>query len=138
MIILFIYFKYILLIMLLQLSHFPPFIPLLPAYLLPHSFPPFSSCPWVIHISSLATPFPILFLISPCLFFTYRFVLLNSCTFPSMLYLPHPSCNPQNDLHVYDSLPVLVVCLVCYLDSVVDSCTFVAISMFIVLIFFLI
>ena len=53
---------YILLIMLLQLSHFLlPFIPLCPV---PHSHQnclPLSSCPWVIHISSLASTFPILF-----------------------------------------------------------------------------
>ena len=43
----------------------------------------------------------------------------------------------QNDLHMYDSVPVLVVCIVCFfLDSVVDSCKFVAILVFIVLIFF--
>ena len=45
--------------MLLQLPHiFLPFIPLCPAPLLPLAFPHLSSCPWVIHISSLASPFP--------------------------------------------------------------------------------
>ena len=50
--------------------------------------------------------------------------------------------NTPRDLHFYDSVPVLVVCLgffcfcFCFLDSVVDSCEFVAILMFIVLIFF--
>ena len=44
-------------------------------------------------------------------------------------------------LHFCDSVPVLVVCLVhfcfCFfLDSVVDSCEFVAILLFIVLILF--
>ena len=47
------------------------------------------SCPWVMHISSLAFPFPILFLTSPSLFCTYQYVLLNPCTFPLNLPLPH-------------------------------------------------
>ena len=50
-----------LLIMLLQLSHISPFTPLHPAHPLPPKFPPDGSCPWVIHISSLASTFPILF-----------------------------------------------------------------------------
>ena len=61
-----------LLIMLLQLSHF--FSPLFPSALHtpPSSIPRFSSCPWVKHISSLASTFPILFLPSPCLFSAYH------------------------------------------------------------------
>ena len=82
-------FKYILLIMLLQLSHFPPFIPLLPAHPLPPAFPLFSSCAWVIHISSLASTFPILFLTSLCLFSTYHLCYLFSVPFPP-LSLPLP------------------------------------------------
>ena len=61
-----------LLIMLLQLSHFRPFIQLHPAQPLPPTFPPYSSCPWVILISSLASTFPTLFLPSPFLFSTYH------------------------------------------------------------------
>ena len=34
----------------------------------PTSIPPFSSCSWVIHVSSLASTFSILFLLSPCHF----------------------------------------------------------------------
>ena len=63
------FFKYILLIMLLQLSHF--FSPLFPSTLqppLPLHPPTLSSCPWVVHISSLACVFPILFLTSPVYF----------------------------------------------------------------------
>ena len=54
--------------MLLQLSHFPSFIPLHPAHPVLPTFPLFSSCPWVMHISSLASTFPILFLPSPVYF----------------------------------------------------------------------
>ena len=39
-----------------------------PVHHLPPTFLPFSSCPWVIHISSLASTFPILFLPSPVYF----------------------------------------------------------------------
>ena len=61
-----------LLIMLLQLSHFCPFTQLHPAHPLPPTFPPYSSCPWIILISSLASTFPTLSLPSPCLFCTYQ------------------------------------------------------------------
>ena len=44
---------------------FPPFTQLHPANPLPPTVPPYSSCPWVIHISSLASTFPRLFLPSP-------------------------------------------------------------------------
>ena len=44
---------------------------------LPPAFPPLSSCPWVVHVSSLASPFPILFLTSPCLFCTYHLCMLS-------------------------------------------------------------
>ena len=47
-----------------------------------------------------------------------------------------PTDNPPNDLHIYDSVPVLLVCLVCYLDSIADSCEFIAILMFIIFIIF--
>ena len=100
---------YVLLIMLLQLSHFPPFILLFPAHLLPRTFLPYSSCPWVIHISSLASLFPILFLTSPCLFSNYHLCYLFSVSSP--LAPSHsPIDNPPCDLHLYGYVPVLVVC----------------------------
>ena len=70
-----VFLKIYLLIMLLQLSHFPPFTPLHPAHSLSPTFPPYSSRPWVIHISSWASTFPTLFLPSPCLFCTFNCVL---------------------------------------------------------------
>ena len=76
-----------------------PFYPLhspLPCTPLPPTFSPFSSCPWVIHISSLACPFPILFLLSSCLFSTYHLCYLFSVPFP-----PSPPPTPLlTTLHV--------------------------------------
>ena len=60
--------------MLLQLFHFLPSIPVLPP-----TFPHFSSCPWVIHISYLASTFPLLFLHFPCLFSTYNLDNRHNC-----------------------------------------------------------
>ena len=103
------FFLIYLLIMLLQLSHFCPFTQLHPA---PPTFPPYSSCPWVILISSLASTFPILFLPSPCLFSTYHLCYLFSVPFPPLSPSQSPIDNPPCDLHFCDSVPVLVVCLV--------------------------
>ena len=73
-----------LLIMLLELSHFRPFTPLHPAHPVPPTFPSYNSCPRVIHISSLASTFPKLFLPSPCLFSTYHLCYLFSVPFPTL------------------------------------------------------
>ena len=78
---------------------------------LPHS-PPYSSCPWVILISSLASTFPTLFLPSPCLFYTYHLYYLFSVPFPPLSSSQSPIDNPPYDLHFCGSVPVLVVCLV--------------------------
>ena len=67
---------------------------------------------------------------------TYQFVLLNPRTLSLILLLPLSADNPPNDLHICDSVPVLLVCLVCFLGSVVDNCEFVVILLFIVLIIF--
>ena len=111
---LFIFFYIYLLIMLLQLSHFRPFTQLHPAHHLPPTFPPYSSCPWVILISSLASTFPILFLPCPCLFSTYHLCYLFSVPFPPLSLSHSPVDNPPCDLHFCGSVPVLVVCLVCF------------------------
>ena len=115
--------------MLLQLSHFPPLTPLHPAHPTPLTFPPYSSCPWVILISSLASTFPIRFLPSPCLFSTYHLCYLFSVPFPPPSPSHSPVDNPPCDLHFCDCVPVLVVCLVCFcfLGSVVGSCGFAVI-----------
>ena len=95
--------KYILLIMLLQLSYFRPITPLCPEHPLPPTFSPDSSCPWVILISSLASTFPTIFLLSPCLFSTYHLCYLFSVPFP-----PSPPPNPLlTTLHVISISMVL-------------------------------
>ena len=79
-----------------------PFILLHPAHSLPPAFPPFSSCPWVIHINSLASTFPVLFLTSPCLFSTYHLCYLFSVPFPPLFPSHSPTDNLPCDLHFCD------------------------------------
>ena len=50
---------------------------------------------------------------------TYLYFLISSHLRPFSLS-PFPSGIHQNTLHVHDSVSVLLVCLVCSLDSVVD------------------
>ena len=112
----------------MRFSQFSPFALLRPV-------PPFplSSCTWVVHIGYLASPSPILFLISPCLFFTYQLCFLIPAPFPPLFPLPLPADNAPNDLRIYGSVAVQVVCLVgfwfCFylffLGSLVDCCEFV-------------
>ena len=61
----------------------PIFSPFLLLHQHPHSLRPSPhrwSCPWVMGISSLATPFPVLYFISLWLFCNYLLVLLNPLT----------------------------------------------------------
>ena len=82
---------------------FPHLTPLHPAHPLPPTFPPYSSCPWVILISSLASTFPTLFLPSPCLFSTCHLCHLFSVPFP-----PSPPPTPLlTTLHVISISMVL-------------------------------
>ena len=53
------------------------------------------SCPWVMCISSLATPFSALYFISPWLFCNYLFVLLNPLTSSPILLHPPPIWQPS-------------------------------------------
>ena len=114
--------NYILLTMLLQLSWFSPRcpLPLSTPYSL-RQFPHHCSWPWVMCISYLATPFPIRYFTSPWLFCNYLFVLLNPLTSsPIPPHPPFPSGNHQNALWIFGSLSVLLVCLICFLDAIVD------------------
>ena len=104
--------KYILLIMLLQLSQFCLPLILSALHPIPPASPSLSSCLWVGCISSLASPFPILFLTSPCLFCTYHLCFIFPVTFLPFSPLPLPADNPPCDLHFCGSVSVLVVCLV--------------------------
>ena len=74
--------------MLLQLSHFfLHFIPLHPAPPPTSIPPPLSLCPWVLHISSLASPFPILFL-TPTLYFVPTIYASFFLYIPSVIFPP--------------------------------------------------
>ena len=113
-----VFVKYILLIMLKPLFHlfFSPIFPPLPGTLISSNITPLpalSSCPWVIHVSSLASTFPILFLTSPCLFCAYHLCFFFPVPFPPFSLSPLPTDNLPCDLHFSDSVPVLVVLLVC-------------------------
>ena len=130
--------KYILLIMLLQVSDFfSTLYSLLPCTPLPPSSSHRSSCPWVIHGNSSASPFLILFLTSPVYFVPTIYASYSLYLFPHSPSSHSLTDNPPCDLHFCRSVPVLVVCLVfVFLGSVVDSCEFVVILLFIFLIFF--
>ena len=75
-------------------SFFLPFILLCPIPHPPPSLLHLSSCPWVIHICSLASPYPLLFLTSPCLFSTYHLCFLFPVPFPAFFPFPHLSSCP--------------------------------------------
>ena len=64
-----------------------------------------TSCPWVIHINSLASPFPILFLTSPCLFCTDHLYFLFPVPFPPFSFLPLPADNSPCALNSCESVP---------------------------------
>ena len=123
------------------MSHFPPLLPSVQHTLSHlHSPPPqFMSIGLTYKFFGFSISYTML---NPALFLLYLpCMLLISCTFPPFFPHPLPAVNPPYDLHFCDSVPVLVVCLVCfcfcfYLGSVVDSCEFVVILLFIVLIFF--
>ena len=108
-------FKICLLIKLYSYPTFSHFCSPPPCTLLPPAFPSPSLYPWVIHVSSLASPFPILFLTSPSILYL-PFMLCLPCTFSPIPFssFPIPDNNPPCNLHFCDSVPVLVVCLVCF------------------------
>ena len=125
--------------MLLQLSHFfSPFSPL-PSTPIPSSISPFSSCTWVVLISSLASPFPILFLTYPPPIY---FVPTIYVSYSLYLFLPFAHSSLLITLHVISISVILFLFqlfaqfIFVFLDSIVDSCGCVVILLFIVLLFF--
>ena len=117
------------------------FIPLHPAPPLPPACPlltpQFMSMGFTYKFFGFSISYTILTL--PLSILYLPIMLLNPCTFSSIAPVLLPADNPPCGLHFYDSVPILVVCLVCFifLDSVFESCEFAAILLFIVLIFFL-
>ena len=118
----------------------PIFPPLPPSSWCPH--PLQQSTPTLAYVcascivSSLASPFPILFSTSPCLF------LPTIYASDSLHLFPHFSPSPSQLITV-QVISISVILLLFYLfawfvflDSVVDSCEFVAILLFIFFIFF--
>ena len=105
------FFKYILLIMLLQLSHFlSPYSPP-PCTPPPTRIPPlwFMSMGHTYKFFGFYISYTVLTL--PLSIFHLPFMLLILCTFsPSHSPVDNPPC----DLHFCGSVPVLVVCLVCF------------------------
>ena len=106
------FFKLYLLIMLLQLSHSPPHsTPSCPPP--PSHIPPlqFMSMGHTYKFFGFYISYTILTL--PLSIFYLAFMLLILCTFPLLSPSHSPIDNPPCDLHLYGSVPVLVVCLVC-------------------------
>ena len=104
----------------------------------PPAFSPLSSCLWAIHISSLASPFPILFLTSPCLFCTYHLCFLFPVTFPPFSLSPSLLIT----LHVISISVILFLFQLFaqfvfgFLGLVIDGCEFVVILLLLFLILF--
>ena len=125
------FLKYILLIVLLQLSKCFPLCSPLPGS--PHSLRQSShlcSCLLVMCVSPYSTPLPILYFTSPWLFCNYLFVLLNPLTSS-----PIPP-NTSSHLAMMIIVSVLFVCVVCFSNSIFGTYVFIAILLYIVLIFF--
>ena len=66
---------------------------------------------------------------------TYLYFLIPSALHP-FSPTPSPSGSHQNTLHIHDSLSVVLVCLVCFLDSIFDRYVFTAILLFILIFIF--
>ena len=91
-------------------SVFPICLPPPSSFIPSSNTPPLSSCPWVMHIIYLDILFPILFLTSPCLFFTYNLYFLIPESFPPFSCFPLPADDPSNHLP-------MILFLFCFLLS---------------------
>ena len=105
---------------------FLPFISLcpVPSFYPPPSIPPFMSMGHTYKFFTFSISYTILNLPLSILYLST--MLLIPCTFSAILPLLLPVDNSPCDLHFCDSVPLLVVSLVCFwfLGSVVDSCHF--------------
>ena len=134
----YLFFNYILFLMLLQLSQFSPLPPST------QSPPTPSSNPYsIVHVHrSCIKVIWLLYTLcctSPSHDYSVKTNLhfLIPSPFSSIPHNFHRSGNHQNFLCMYDFVSVLLVCLFCFLDSIVDRCVFIAILLFIFLIFYL-
>ena len=130
------FFNYILLIMLLQLFHFFPFAPL---QLAP---PTVSGNPHaIVHVHGSCVQVLWLLHFLYCILHLHGYSVTTNLYFliPSPLhpFPPAPShlATMKHFPRIHDSVSVLVH-LVCFLDSTVDRYIFIAILLFVVLIFF--
>ena len=122
--------------MLLRLSRFFSICSLSPS--IPHPLKQslhHCSCPWVMCISALPAPFLYCNLHPHGNFVTTNLYFLIPSPLHPFPYTPLPSGNNQNTLCVYDSVCVLI-CLVCFLGSIIDRYFLFGILLFTVLIFF--
>ena len=117
--------------------NFSPFIHPPPStHLHPPAFLPLSSCPWVVHTSSLDYLFSIPFLTSLCLFYAYQLCFFFPLPFP--LYPSPPPSHWKPSMWCTFlwlcscSSCLLSVCFSFFLDSFVNNCEFVVILLFIV------
>ena len=134
-------FKYILLIMLLQLSHvFLSFIPLCSVPLLPssNSPPQFMSLGHTCKFFGFSISYTILNL--PLTILYLPIMLLIPCTFfpilPALCLLPTDNLNVISIFVILFLFQLFAWFVFCFLGSVVDSCGFVVILLFIFLIIF--
>ena len=109
------FLKIYLLIVLLQLSHFPPFTPLHPVHPLPPIFPTppqFMSMGHTYKFFGFYISYTILNTLLSILYLPI--MLLSPCTIFPIHPFPLPGDNPPNDLHIYESVLVLIVCLISF------------------------
>ena len=110
-------------------SNFSPVAPLHLISPVPPAIHLFCLRPWVMPIHSMPSPFHVILNINLSILYLPFFYFLIPA--PFLPFSPSPSQLISLQM-IYDSIPVLLVCLVCFLDSVVDSFEFIAIFMFIV------
>ena len=103
--------NYISLIMLLQCLELSPMLPSTQHPPLPQQTPHHYSCPWVMHICSLATPFPVLYFTPRGHYITTNLNFLIPSPLRPFPHIRLPSGNHQNSLHIHDS-----VCSSCLLS----------------------